>query len=527
MKNPLTSLARFFSRSRKLIGESDYLFTTGHSTYAGEIVNQDSAMRVTAVWACVKLVSETLASLPLVLFKEQGEGRQRAKDHSLYWIFRDGPNPYQDIVQFCETMMIHALLRGNAYARIYFDNRGRVSELYIFPPDSITPVVENGQVFYDTTKDGQTFRLKHTNVFHLRGPSLDGLIGMSPIDFAKETVGAAQAMVKHGGGVWKNGARIGGVLTHPGKLTPAGLQNLKSSWNSQSTGPTNSGGTAILENGVKYESITMTFEQSQYIEQRKLSRADIASIFHVPPHMIGDLERATFSNIEQQSLEFVTYTLRPWFVRWEAAIKSRLLNDDERKIYKAEFNADALLRGDFLSRQNGLAIQRQNGIINIDEWRALENRNPLPDNAGQEYLVPMNMHPAGTDPEPQSEPTPTPDAVPNTTGIAPDKTPRGKEILPIVRAELRRIIRKEYLKLSADLKREQKIGRESVIEDFKFELGERLSPIFEVLKSTNSAKISLATYIETYGERAKNAQNLPEIERFDREIDAFMEEVLQ
>lgn len=527
MKNPLASLLKIFSRSQKLIGESGYLFTSGYQSSSGEVVNQDSAMRITAVYACVKLIAETLASLPLVLFKEVGEGRERAKKHPLYWLFRDGPNQYQDFMQFAETLMIHVLLRGNGYARIHYDGSGRVSEMYIIPPDTITPVIENGKLYYDYTKDGQILRLKHSSIFHLRGPSLDGLIGLSPIDFAKETLGSAQAMLKHGGATWKNGARIGGVLTHPGKLTPAGLVNLKTSWNAQAAGSANSGGTAILENGVKYEPITMTFEEAQYIEQRQLSRSDIASIFHVPPHMIGDLTHSTYSNIEQQSLEFVTYTLRPWFVRWESAIKSRLFNDSEREVLKAEFNADALLRGDFLSRQNGLAIQRQNGIINIDEWRALENRNPLPDDKGQDHLVPMNMQPAGENPEPQAPAAQEPGAVPNTAGQAPDKTPRGKDILPIIRSELRRIIRKEYLKVSSDLKKEQKVGRESVIEDFKFELGERFSPIFEVLKSTNSAKTSLANYIKAYGERAKNAQDLPELERFDREIDAFIEEVLK
>lgn len=527
--------SRVFTRALRITSGDDYIWGPGgFASASGEAVNKDTAMRITAVYACVKLISETLATLPLVLYREKGEGRERAKEHALYKLLHDAPNYYQDICQFIETMQMHVLLRGNAYAEVGRDDGGQVVELVILNPDLVLPVLVGGTVRYEVLRGGQTEVLNVDKILHIRGPSSDGLVGLSPIDLARETLGAAQALDKHSGGMWKNGARMGGVLTHPGKLTPAGLQNLRSSWDGQTAGAGNSGKTAILENGMKYEPIAMTSEQAQFIEQKKMSRTEIASIFHVPPHMIGDLERATFSNIEQQSLEFVTYTMRPWFVRWERAIKNRLLTVAEQKKFKAEFNADALLRGDFLSRQQGLAIQRQNGIINIDEWRALENRNPLPNNDGKDHLVPMNMQPAGE--EPKAAPSPG-DGVPNTPGNQSSEPndgtkPPSRALRSFVERELRHFLRKEHVKTSKERAKNSNFDMNLYLENWKEEMRSDLLPVFALLRELynedESAENMARRYVEGYGKRAIETDlgsEAWETGRLPTEMDAFFAEV--
>lgn len=475
----------FFKRAKKEEGE---VWFSGLGTSAsGEVVTNDTAMRVAAVFSCVRIVSQTLATLPCILYRENGENRDRARADPLYNILHYAPNPYQTAVQFFETMQMNLLLRGNAYALITFArDASTVMELNIINPERVTPIIEEGVLKYQI--DGGRRIVPAVEMLHVAGPSLDGVKGLSPIDYAKETIGNAQAMQRHSGSLWKNGARLSGILKYPGKLTPAGIDNLRKSWEGQSSGSGNSGKTAILENGMDFQTVTMTTEQAKFIEERKLSRSEIAGIFNVPPHMIGDLDRATFSNIEHQSLEFVTYTLRPWFVRWESAIKLRLLAG--RPEFKAEFNADALLRGDFHTRQQGLAIQRQNGVISIDEWRALENRNPLPEGKGKEHMVPMNMVAVGEEPE---EPA-TDAGTPNVSGV---QGARAKAYKALIESEIARIIHKEGQVYGNCPDETARTGQ---LRKLQKEVTERMAPIFGVMAEQFGAKRTGEVIAERFAE---------------------------
>jgi len=475
-------ILNFFKRAKKEEGE--LWFTGGAQSQSGETVTEDSAMRVAAVYSCVRLISQTLATLPCILYSENGENRDRARDNPLYNLLHYAPNPYQTAVQFFEAMQMNLLLRGNAYAIITWTNDARtVGELNMISPERVTPEIVEGVLKYKI--DGGRRVLGAVEMLHIAGPSLDGIVGLSPIDYAKETIGNAQSMSRHSGSLWKNGAKLSGILKHPGKLTPQAIQNLRDSWTAQSSGSGNSGKTAILENGMEFQPVTMTTEQAKFIEERELSRSEIAGIFNVPPHMIGDLKRATFSNIEHQSLEFVTYTLRPWFVRWESAIKLRLLANQPK--LKAEFNADALLRGDFYTRQQGLAIQRQNGVISIDEWRALENRNPLPGGTGTDHMVPMNMAVVGEE-APQNKPA---DGTPNVAGV---EGARERANRALVAAEISRIIKKESELLRNCPDETAKVGK---LQKLQKEVTERMAPIFGAI----AAQLGLEQTGEQLAER--------------------------
>ena len=230
-------------------------------------------------------------------------------------------------------------------------------------------------------------------IFHVVGLSYDGIKGISPIDQAREAVGLALATEEFGAKFFANGARPGGVLEHPGVLKDP--EKLRESWNKVYQGSRNSHKIAVLEEGVKYKEIGIPPEQAQFLETRKFQINEICRIFRVPPHLIGDLERSTFSNIEHQSIEFVTHTVRPWLVRWEQAIYKCLLNETERQLYYARFNVDGLLRGDFPTRMQGYATARQNGWMSVNDIRKLEDMNSIDaEKGGDDYLVNGNMVPA-------------------------------------------------------------------------------------------------------------------------------------
>lgn len=526
----------FGKRATKFVG-NEYIMLSGGTSASGETVTADTAMRITAVYSCCRLIGETFASLPCILYREKGENKDRAKDHPLYSILHDAPNPYQTSMEFYETLMWHVLLRGNGYAEIMLNNAGVVTALYLRHPDSVTPfVTKEGALRYRIIDGGVEYTKSHDLVLHVRGPSWNGISGLSVLDLAREQFGNAIAMDKHTGNAFKNGARMGGILVYPGKLSPQAVQNLRSSWKEQTSGAENSGETAILEHGLEYKPISMTNEQAQFLDEKKLTRSQIASIFRVPPHMIGDLERATFSNIEQQSLEFYQYTIRPWLVRVERAMKIKLFSLREQLMYKAEFNADALLRGDFLTRQQGLAIQRSNGVINIDEWRALENRNPLPDNKGKQHLVPMNMQEAGTEPKEPTQDNGTPNA-PGTVLSEPDNEPR-KKVPPIilrelVTSEISRILDKEEKALGNG-----KRNRDNFLTEFEPQIASRVAPLFSVAlqldesvtpHNAKAKAISMAEhYSKGYVNRAKQdrmASGHWEFVRLPEEEKAFFEEL--
>ena len=371
---------------------------TGSKTASGVVVNESSAMEASAVYGCVRILSETLASLPLLLYRRDGSRKERVTDHPLYELLHTLPNPEMSSFELRETLMGHLLTWGNAYAEIEFNRAGQVRGLWPLRPDRMTVRREGGRLWYTyrlNKPDGQgrqEVTLPAEQVWHIRGLGFDGVMGYSPIGMARQAVGLSLAMEEFGARFFGNGARPGGILEHPGKLGDPAYERLQKSWQERHGGLENASRTAILEEGMKYHEIGIPPEDAQFLESRKFQVSEIARIYRVPPHMLADLDRATFSNIEHQSIEFVVFTMQPWFVRWEQSIARSLLTPAERSSLFAEFLVSGLLRGDTQSRYQAYAVARQNGWMSANDVRELENMNPI--QGGGVYLVPLNMVPA-------------------------------------------------------------------------------------------------------------------------------------
>jgi HK97 family phage portal protein len=383
-------------KPKNALGGSRYSFFFGN-TSAGKPVNEHTAMQMTAVYSCVRILSETLAGLPLHVYRyNDSGGKEKYLKHPLYKLLHDEPNPEMTSFAFRETLMSHLLLWGNAYAQIIRNARGEVIALYPLMPNKMTVDRDaNGRLFYlyqrsledgpSLGKDNQVY-LAPTDVLHIPGLGFDGLVGYSPIAMAKNAVGLAIATEEYGAKFFANGAAPGGVLEHPGTIKNP--QKVKESWNAAYQGSANSHRVAVLEEGMKYQPIGISPEQAQFLETRKFQINEIARIFRVPPHMLADLEKSSFSNIEQQSLEFVKYTLDPWVVRWEQSMCRALLSDSEKPTVFIKFNVDGLLRGDYASRMSGYATARQNGWMSANDIRELENLDRIPAELGGDlYLI--------------------------------------------------------------------------------------------------------------------------------------------
>ena len=369
---------------------SPYSFFFGASS-SGKSVNEKTALQTTAVYACVRILAETIASLPLHTYRYSTGGKEKAMNHPLYYLLHSEPNPEMTSFVFRETLMGHLLLWGNAYAQIIRDGRGRVLGLYpLLPSKMLVNRTDQGILFYQYEKDGRTYFLGNHDVLHIPGLGFDGLIGYSPIAMAKNAIGMAIATEEYGAKFFANGASPGGVLEHPGVVKDPG--KIRESWNAVYQGSGNAHRVAVLEEGMKFQPIGIPPEQAQFLETRKYQLNEIARIFRIPPHMIGDLEKSSFSNIEQQSLEFVMYTLDPWVLRWEQAIQRALFSESEKRQYFVKFNVDGLLRGDYQSRMNGYAVGRQNGWLSANDIRELENMNRIAaEEGGDLYLINGNM----------------------------------------------------------------------------------------------------------------------------------------
>ena len=378
---------------------SAYTFFMGGST-AGKNVNERSAMQMTAVYACVRILSEAIAGLPLHMYRYKDEGgKEKAIDHTLYHLLHDEPNPEMTSFVFRETLMTHLLLWGNAYAQIIRNGKGEVIALYPLMPNRMeVNRDQNGMLYYvyqkssddAPTMEGSSVILSPSEVLHVPGLGFDGLVGYSPIAMAKNAIGLSMAAEEYGAKFYANGAAPSGVLEHPGVLKdPA---KVRDSWNAAFGGSSNSHKVAVLEEGLKYTPISISPNEAQFLETRKFQIDEIARIFRVPPHMVGDLEKSSFSNIEQQSLEFVKYTLDPWVVRWEQSLSRALLSETEKKSYFFKFNLEGLLRGDYQSRMQGYSIGIQNGFMCPNDVRELENLDLIPDElGGNKYMVNGNM----------------------------------------------------------------------------------------------------------------------------------------
>jgi len=378
-----------------------FTFFLGGST-SGKVVTERSAMQMTAVYSCVRILSEAVAGLPLHLYRyKDGGGKEKAIDHPLYRLLHDEPNPEMSSFVFRETLMTHLLLWGNAYAQIIRNGKGEIMALYPLMPNKMrVDRDEHGKLYYEYshssdeagTMKNTTVRLTPYDVLHIPGLGFDGLVGYSPIAMAKNAIGMAIACEEYGAKFFANGAAPSGVLEHPGVIKDP--QKVRDAWQSQFGGSANSNKVAVLEEGMKYTPISISPEQAQFLETRKFQINEIARIFRVPPHMVGDLEKSSFSNIEQQSLEFVKYTLDPWVIRWEQSLSRILFTDEEKKTLFFKFSVEGLLRGDYQSRMNGYATARQNGWMSANDIRELENMDKIPaEEGGDLYLINGSMLP--------------------------------------------------------------------------------------------------------------------------------------
>lgn len=366
---------------------------------SGISVNEESALRLSAVYACVRILSESIASLPLKIYKRGPDGTKKvAYDHYLYKVLHDISNNNQSSFEFRETIVSHLCLWGNAYIRKVIDGLGNVKELIPIEPWRVLMQTdktksEELQIRYVVYEDeGPKVYFKH-EILHIKGLSLNGKSGLSPIAYAREAIGLGLAAEQFGSQYFGQGTNLGGTLESPNALSDAAYDRLKKDLLAKRQGLDNSHSLMILEEGLKYAKTIIPPEDSQFIETRKFQLNEIARIFRVPPHLIADLEKATFSNIEHQGIQFVVHTLRPWLVRIEQAIFMQLLTEAEQLEYLVEFNVDGLLRGDFKTRQEGYAIGRQNGWLSADDIRGLENMDPIGGEEGSCYLVNGNMIP--------------------------------------------------------------------------------------------------------------------------------------
>lgn len=377
----------------------------GEPTAAGVNVSVEGSLKLAAVWAAVRVISEDVASLPLITYKRLPRGKERATGHRLYRILHDEPNPYMTAMQFRETLQAHILTWGNAYANIERDDNGRPVALWPLRPDQMgAPVVsEAGTLLYTyRMPSGEPRALTQSDVFHLRGLSPDGMVGYSPIRLQRETLALGLATTQYGSRFFANDSRPGGVLQAKTRLTKDAADRMKASWEAAHRGLTNAHRVAVLEEGVEWKQIGLPPDDAQWMAARDFQIQEVGRIFRVTPYKLGDLSHATYSNIETLSIQYVTDTLRSWLVRWEQQANKDLLLPAERGRYYTEHLMDALLRGETMSRFQSYQLGMQNGIYSPNEVREFENMNPF--EGGDTHLQMSNMVPYGTLPEPKVAP---------------------------------------------------------------------------------------------------------------------------
>ena len=390
-------LTRFLAPRAATPGpDSDYWYQpVGGLTLAGITVTKDAALKLSAAWRCTSILTGSVAMLPLPVYQRRRDGgKERATNHPLYALLHDRPNAWQTSHEWRELLMHHLLWRGNAYSRIVKGPRGPVDQLVPMHPDAVTPEQQrDGSIKYRVRmQDGQTQTLYDDEVFHLRGLSDDGVTGLDVITHAAQTMGIGLAQERFAGQFFAQSPAPGAVAEHPGQLGKEATERLRDQMAKRATGA-NQQKLLVLEEGMKFTQmqVGLTAEQAQLIQARETSAEDVCRWFGVPPHMAGLTAKSTSwgTGIEQQSIGYVVYTLLPWLRKWEARISHDLILAPDT--YYAEFIVDALLRGDAKSRAETLQIWRRNGIVNADEWRAMENLNAIPDGAGEIYTIEANM----------------------------------------------------------------------------------------------------------------------------------------
>lgn len=368
-------------------------------TESGAIVNPILAENLSAVFACVQIISETVASLPLQIYRTDGPNRSLVPAHPVARLFTLDVNDRQNAFEWFEMMTAHCLLRGNAYSEIVRDNRGAVVALKPLHPNSVAVVesLRTGRILYDITDpNGGTRRLLPEEVFHLKDRSDDGIVGVSRLRRARETFGTAAATERFASSTYRNGAFLSGVMTHPEQIGPEAAKTLRDSLAALHAGSGNAGRFGVLEEGMKWEPMSVSPEDAQMLESRRFSVEQIARIYRIPPPVLGDLSNGSYSNVTELGRWFATMTITPWLDRWEKALHRALLSEDGRRQHVLEFDTDLLLRGDMLTRLQAYRIGREIGLYNANDLRRFENLNPRTDAEAETFLSPMNMQPEQT-----------------------------------------------------------------------------------------------------------------------------------
>jgi len=436
----------------------------GFDSAAGMAVSPETAMRLSAVYACVRVRAETFGASTAIIGKRYPDSREElATDHPLYDVLHSKPNQWQTALEFFEMMQAHLDLRGNAFSRIVPGPRGAVDQLIPLHPDLVQVLrMPDGKLKYQVRSrfDAEVDYFMQEEILHLRGLSSDGLVGLSPIALQREMLGRGLAMQDYGARFFANNSKPSGILQHPGKFKDdAARKKFAESWQLAQTAE-NAHRVAVLEEGLKYEAIGISNADSQFLEAMKLNREEIAGIFRVPPHKIAILERSTNNNIEHQGIEFVTDCMHPIAARWEARINCDLLEpleitSDDGAEYFVKFKMDSLLRGDLKSRYDAYAIGRSWSWLSPNDVCQLENRNPIPpEKGGDDYHVPLNYKIAGA-PNQSPDNTPADEPPDNSDSAAPaDDSVGAQRAAKLFAPEAaQRMVRKEVNALRKSLRR--------------------------------------------------------------------------
>lgn len=382
LENPANWLVRFFA---------------GAQSATGLNISEDDMLRVSAVFSCINLISNTIASLPFPVYRRlQPRGKEKARDHYLYDILMYEPNPEMTAFDFRKTMQVQLELYGNAYANIVYDRAGRVKELWPIPSPYVKVVrTDAGElVGYEIAVPGDGVkRVAPQEMFHLRGLG-DGYVGFKPLQYAREIIGLALATEQYGAEFFANGAVASGIVEIPGRLSPEALEKFKADFRRKYEGLGRQHRILFLEQGLKFHQMTIQNDNAQFLETRKYQVEEVARFFGVPPHKVGALDRATFSNIEHQAMEFVQDCIRPRVVNWEQQVRRQLFREADKGKYFAEFILGGLLRGDAKTRAEYYRVGRNDGWLSANDIRELENLNPIPpEQGGDDYLINANMVP--------------------------------------------------------------------------------------------------------------------------------------
>ncbi len=371
----------------------EYLTGGGAESAAGVSVTPTKALQQATVYACVRVLGEVLAQLPLLVYERRGSAKDKAPDHPLFRLLHSRPNSWQTSFEWREQAMAHLLLRGSTYDLIQRDGDGVIRELIPINPDTVEVEqrADLSLTYRVRQSQGEAREYPQSRIFHVRGLSLDGITGCSVIKYAKESIGTALAGEGFGARLFKNRGVPGGVLYHPATLSPEKITQLRTEWDAGISGE-NVHRTAVLHSGLDWKGTAMTAEDAQFVETMKYKRRDIAAVFRVPPYKLGDIEQQPRANVEQQALEFVTDSVVPWAARFEQAIQRDLLDDDT---HFAEFRLQGLLRGDIKTRYEAYKTALMFGLMSPNEVRELENLNPR--EGGDGYYMPLNLSVSGDD----------------------------------------------------------------------------------------------------------------------------------